>query len=85
MRDALAGLGEAAATAVRGVAAAASTGRDDFALWPPAPAHHGPNAARHVARQLAEQGAHSHLHAYGETVCVSGQCGPNLDALRGLL
>lgn len=50
-----------------------------------ATAHHGPNAARAVAHELAAAGAHSHLAAYGETVCVSGQCGPALDALRGLL
>lgn len=52
---------------------------------PPATAPHGPNAARTVAQQHADNGHHSHLSAYGETVCLSRQCGPALDALRGLL
>jgi hypothetical protein len=52
---------------------------------PPAPAEHGPGAARRVAQALADAGEHSHLAAYGETVCISRQCGPALDALRGLL
>jgi hypothetical protein len=56
-----------------------------FAELPPATAPCGPNAARTAARELAEQGAHSHLAAYGETVCLSRQCGPALDALRGLM
>jgi hypothetical protein len=52
---------------------------------PPAPAERGPNAARRVAQAFADAGHHSHLAAYGETVCLSRQCGPALDALRGLL
>jgi hypothetical protein len=85
MRDALAALGPAAGTAAAAVREAACATRDDFALWPPAPAEHGPNAARRVAQALADAGEHSHLAAYGETVCLSRQCGPALDALRGLL
>lgn len=69
IREAMAALGTAAADA------AAAT-RDDFALWPPAPAPHGPTAARQVAQQLADDGHHSHLHADGETVCLSGHCQP---------
>jgi hypothetical protein len=82
MREALTA---AAGTAAQAVTAAANSTRDDFALWPPAPAEHGPGAARRVAQALADAGEHSHLHAYGETVCVSRECGPALDALRGLL
>jgi hypothetical protein len=82
---AMAALGAAAGTAATAVAAAAEATRDDFALWPPAPAEHGPGAARRVAQALADAGEHSHLAAYGETVCVSGTCGPAHDALRGLL
>lgn len=52
---------------------------------PPAPAEHGPGAARRVAQAFADAGEHSHLAAYGETVCLSRQCGPAIDALRGLL
>jgi hypothetical protein len=52
---------------------------------PPATAPHGPNAARAVARELAAAGQHSHLAAYGETVCLTRTCGPALDTLRGLL
>lgn len=52
---------------------------------PPAPAEHGSGAARRVAQAFADAGHHSHLAAYGETVCLSRQCGPALDALRGLL
>jgi hypothetical protein len=85
MRDAISALGSAAATAAQGIAATAAATQDDFALWPPAPAEHGPGAARRVAQALADAGEHSHLHAYGETVCVSRECGPALDALRGLL
>jgi hypothetical protein len=55
-----------------------------FAELPPATAHHGTNAARHVALDLAHAGAHSHLHAYGEDVCLTGQCGRGLDILRGV-
>lgn len=54
-----------------------------FAELPPATAPHGPNAARTVARQLAAQGYHSHLHAYGETVCLTDECWPDPDLLRG--
>jgi hypothetical protein len=79
----IAAMRDAMATAARGVAEAAALTRDDFALWPPATAHHGPNAARTVARELADAGHHSHLAAYGETVCLSGQCGPGHDILRG--
>ncbi|MFI0897728.1 hypothetical protein [Streptomyces sp. NPDC020983] len=91
MRHALAALGPAADHAAAGSAALAAALRttpdpDPFVPeLPPATAHHGPNAARQVARELAAAGHHSHLHAYGETVCLTGQCGPALDALRGLL
>lgn len=37
-------------------------------------APHGPGAARQVAQQLADAGAHSHLVADGTVVCLSG-CG----------
>lgn len=55
-----------------------------FAVLPPATAPHGPNAARQQARQLADTGEHSHLAAYGEDVCLTGQCGRTLDVLRGI-
>lgn len=52
---------------------------------PPAAAPHGPNAARQQAQHLADMGEHSHLHAYGETVCLSHQCHAGPDTLQGLL
>lgn len=55
-----------------------------FAELPPATAPAGPNAARHVALDLAHAGEHSHLHAYGEDVCLTGQCGRRLTVLRGI-
>lgn len=91
MRNAIAALGPAAEHAAAGFTAyanatAAPPNPDPFtAELPPATAPHGPGAARRVAQQLADAGEHSHLAAYGETVCLSRQCGPALDALRGLL
>lgn len=46
-------------------------------------APHGPRAARMVAHVLAASGEHSHLSAYGETVCLTRQCEPGPDLLRG--
>lgn len=77
MRAALAAVAEA-------VADAATLTRDDFTLWPPATAPHGPNAARTVARQLADTGHHSHLHAHGETVCLTGGCPRTPNILQGV-
>lgn len=37
-------------------------------------APHGPRAARQLATQLAQAGAHSHLSADGNTVCLSDLC-----------
>lgn len=56
---------------------------EPFAQLPPATAPCGPNAARTAAYALAFAGAHSHLHAYGETVCLTRQCEPDPDLLRG--
>jgi hypothetical protein len=70
----LAAMRAALDTARTAVVTAAAATRDDFALWPPATAPHGPHAARQVAQQLADTGAHSHLSAHGEDVCLSGTC-----------
>ncbi|MFJ2515607.1 hypothetical protein ACIPEL_36320 [Streptomyces griseoviridis] len=32
--------------------------------------------AREIAQALAQQGKHSHLHAEGESTCISGHCSP---------
>lgn len=91
LRDAVAALGPAAACSAAGFDAltavrASVPDPDPFVPeLPPATAEHGPRAARQVAETLAEHGHHSHLVAYGETVCLSGHCHAGLDALRGLL
>lgn len=40
----------------------------------PAPAPHGPRAARQVAEALAAAGHHSHLATDGQDDCLTGQC-----------
>lgn len=86
MREALASLGGAAGDAADAFAEAdRRTGAEAFPELPPATAPYGPQAAREVAQEIADNGHHSHLHAHGETVCLSGACTTGNNTLEGLL
>lgn len=80
--DAFAGLGDADEHAAAGFAA---LDPEPFPALPPATCPAGPRAARTVAEQLAAEGHHSHLHADGGTVCLSGHCGPHPNLAEVLL